>query len=109
MNTFIVALFALVAIAAASDRYYDNDGYYGDNRHGYGYGYGFRRTNNGIEAAYNNAARQRGVNYLAERVGASSGTAYRYDVPGTGNYFGAPSYYKGGNYGYGSYGKGRQY
>ena len=43
--------------------------------------------NTGIEAVYNNAARQKGVNRIAEYVGVSSGTAYRYGVPGTGNYF----------------------
>ena len=44
---------------------------------------------------YNNAARQVGVNRLAEKVGASSGTARYYGVPGTGNYI------LGNRYGYG--------
>ena len=98
MNSLIIVLFALVAGAAAyggynnNDGYYNNDPYHGNNN--YGYGYGFRRTPYGAEAAYNNAARQKGVNYLAERVGASSGTARLYGVPGTGRYFGA-SYYRG--------------
>ena len=104
MNAVIVVLLVIVAIVAASDPYYGNDDHYGNTQYGRGYGYGFRRTYNGLEAAYNNAARQKGVNYLAERVGASSGTAYRYGVPGTGQYFGAPSYYRRGSYGHNNYG-----
>ena len=109
MNAFIVALLAIVAIVAASDPYYGNDDHFGNTQYGRGYGYGFRRTYDGIEAVYNNAARQKGVNYLAERVGASSGTAYRYGVPGTGLYFGSPSYYRGNSYGPKSYGSQRFY
>lgn len=67
-----------------------------------GYGYyrpGFRRSQNGIAAAYNNAERQESVNYRAEHVGAPSGTA-SYDG---GLNFGYHSYGGYGNYGYRSY------
>lgn len=52
---------------------------------------------NGISAAYNNAARQKAVNHIAEYVGASSGTARWYGVPGTGNYFPYRPYGHGGH------------
>ena len=96
-------------MVAASDPYYGKDEHYGNTHYGHGYGYGFRRTYDGIEAVYNNAARQKGVNYLAERVGASSGTAYRNGVPGIGQHFGVPSYYRRATYGYKSYGYDKPY
>ena len=49
---------------------------------------------------YNNAVRQVGVNRVAEKVGASSGTARYYGVPGTGNYFPGNRYGYGDSYGY---------
>lgn len=56
-----------------------------------------------MAAAYSNDDRQRAVNRRAERVGASSGTADYYDVPGTNRDFGYGGY---GGYGgrYGGYG-----
>ena len=90
MNTLLlITLTALVAVVAAG--YYDDYRGYNDYDHGYSgrYGYGFRRTPYGVEAVYNNAARQQRVNHIAEHVGASSGTARYYGVPGTGRYFGS--------------------
>ena len=92
MNSLIAVVLAVsVVMAAASPA--RNDDYYG-GYYGGRYGDGFTRTSYGIRAAYNNAARQERVNRIAERVGASSGTARYYGVPGTGRYFGR-------NYGYG--------
>ena len=87
MKSIIALIFALVIAMATASGYY-NDGYYGR------YADGFRRTPYGIEARYNNAERQKRVNFLAEKVGASSGTARYYGVPGTGRYF--PRHYAGG-------------
>ena len=51
----------------------------------------------GYAAPYNNADRQRVVNHIAAKVGAGVGTAFKDDVPGTGNVF--------PGYGYGYYGR----
>ena len=59
---------------------------------------GFKRTQYGISAPYNNAERQEDVNYKAEYIGRSSGTARWDGVPGTGNNFGYYGY--GYNRGY---------
>ena len=83
-----LAVFACVAAVVSASGYYQP---------------GFRRTYNGISAPYNNAERQEGVNYRAEHIGRSSGTARWDGVPGTGLNFG----YRG--YGYGGYGYGRGY
>ena len=86
MTVFVFAL--LVAMATA----YGYGGYHDEHHRDY-YGDGFRRTPYGIEARYNNAERQERVNFVAEKVGASSGTARYYSVPGTGLYF--PKHYRG--------------
>ncbi len=87
-----LAVFACVAAMVAASDY----GYYKP---------GFGRAYNGISAAYNNAERQEAVNYRAEHIGRSSGTA-RYDgVPGTGLNFGYHGYGNHGN-GYGNRGYG---
>lgn len=117
MNTYIIVIFAaVVAMAAAGwsngyngygdDSYgYQHHGGYNDYQHhgGYnGYQQGLRKVHNGLAAPYNNAARQAGVNYVAEKVGASSGTARYYGVPGTGRNFGYSGYgnrYPSGRYG----------
>ena len=96
MKSITAIIFALlVAVAAASvgyDGYRGDDYYRGDYYRGGYYGDGFRRTPYGVEARYNNAERQQRVNHIAEKVGASSGTARYYGVPGTGRYF--PRYYE---------------
>ena len=84
-----LAVFACVAAVVSASGYYEP---------------GFRRTYNGISAPYNNAERQEAVNYRAEHIGRSSGTARWDGVPGTGLNFG----YRG--YGYGDgYGRGNHY
>merc|ERR1711893_236026 len=96
-----VAVLACVAALALAD--------------GYGYKPGFRRVYNGIAAPYNNAERQWAVNKKAEYVGASSGTARWYGVPGTGRHFGYGSHgydsHHGHNYGrhHGGYDNDRYY
>ena len=80
MNTLVIVALALISVIAASGPY--------PHSSNYGYRNGFQRVYNGIEAAYNNAGRQHGVNQYAEGVGAGTGTAKFYGVPGTGNYFG---------------------
>ena len=83
MNTLVSVIFALllgiVAVTASSG--HSNDAHYGHEN-------GFQRVYNGIEAAYNNAERQHGLNKYAEEIGAGTGTAKLYGVPGTGHYFG---------------------
>ena len=93
MNSIIAVVLAVSVVMAAAS-YPGDDGYYGynDGYHGGRYGYGFARTPYGLRAAYNNAARQETVNRIAEHVGASSGTARYYGVPGTGRYFGRGHY-----------------
>ena len=86
-----LAVFACVAAVASAS--------------GYGYQPGFHRTYNGISAPYNNADRQEAVNYRAEHIGRSSGTARWYGVPGTGNDFGY-GYGYGHGYGHDNYGYG---
>ena len=71
---------------------------------------------NGIVAPYSNEDRQTAVNHHAEYIGASSGTARYYGVPGTdinfgyggyGGYSGYRGYGNHGSYehGYGGYGR----
>ncbi|KAK2168797.1 hypothetical protein LSH36_14g08036 [Paralvinella palmiformis] len=74
--------------AAVSAGYYDGYG-------GYRYGGGLQPVYGGVAAPYRNDLRQVYVNHEAEYVGAGTGTARHYGVPGTGNNFG---------YGYGYYG-----
>ena len=89
-------MLGIVAVTASS-------GYI--NRNHYGYENGFQRVYNGVEAVYNNAGRQHGLNKYADRVGAGTGTAKLYGVPGTGHYFGYGhnSIYDEDNYGYSSH------
>ena len=77
MNRVSVIVFLALIVVAASFFFEDRD--YNIN--------GFKRSYHGIHAPYNNAARQKAVNGLAEQTGASRGTAKYYGVPGTGNYF----------------------
>ena len=90
MKVLALAVFACVAVCALADGW-----------RGSGYGDGYRRVPNGIAAAYSNEDRQAFVNRRAEAVGASSGTARYYGVPGTNRNFGYAGY---GGYGYGGYG-----
>ena len=91
MKVAIFVFCSMVVLVTAG--YYDNQQYGGRDN----YGYGFQRGYGGIEAAYNNAFRQKGVNELAEGVGAGTGTAKFYGVPGTGNYFNR-AHYRDGHY-----------
>lgn len=93
MNTAILICFVAVVASAMASYEYNSHG-----SHGYGgrYGYGFERTGKGVEAVYNNAGRQKKVNHIAEHVGASSGTARYYGVPGTGRFFEGKGYAGGG-------------
>ena len=89
MKAAIFVLCSMVVMAAA----YWEEPHYGRRDH---YGYGFQRGYGGIQAVYNNAFRQKGVNKLAEGVRAGTGTAFLYGVPGTGNYFNRLHYPSGG-------------
>ena len=96
-----LAVFACVAACAFADGYgHDHHGYDSYNRDG------FRRVHNGISAPYSNEDRQAYVNHRAEHVGASSGTARYYGVPGTNRNFGYGGYGGHGYGGYGGYGHG---
>ena len=98
----VLVLVVLACVAACAMANY-NRGY-----GGYGYDSynkdGFRRVPNGIAAPYSNENRQASVNHRAEHVGASSGTARYYGVPGTNRNFGYRGYGYGGYGGYGRYG-----
>ena len=68
------------------------------------YNISFYFSPSGIAAVYSNDDRQRAVNRRAEYVGASSGTARFYDVPGTNRDFGYGGYGGYGGRGYGGFG-----
>ena len=107
-----LAVFACLAAMAAASGY--GHGHHGHGHHGHGHGHhghghynpGFKRTHNGISAAYNNAERQEAVNHKAEYIGRSSGTARWYGVPGTGLNFGYGYGHGHGHHGHGHHGHG---
>ena len=86
MNASVAVFLTILVVVSAGNGYYNNHNW--DRlRTGFEGKDGFTRSNNGIQALFNNAARQRIVNNFAEKLGFSSGTAKYYGVPGTGLIF----------------------